>query len=144
MSDNWREVNVAWKGEMLFTAENESGGSMQMASGRRGELLSPMELVLAALAGCTAVDIVSILGKKRVALNDFKVRVRAKRADIHPKVYTEYRVEYLFWGEGIQEKDVEQAIELSKDKYCSVSAMLKSGAEIQYTYKINGTAQSAV
>ncbi len=136
MSENWKEVNVSWKGNSLFTAENETGGSMEMASGRPSEMLSPMELVLAALAGCTGVDIVSILEKKRIELDDFKVKVRAKRADEHPKVYTEYQIEYLFWSNDIQIKDVEQAIQLSKDKYCSVSAMLKPGADFHYSYKI--------
>ncbi len=136
MSDNWQEVSVTWKGQSLFAAENESGGSMEMDGGRPSELLAPMELVLAALAGCTGVDIVSILKKKRAELADFKVRVRAKRADEHPKVYTEYWVEYLFWSNDIQVKDVEQAIQLSKDKYCSVSAMLKPGADFHYSYQI--------
>jgi putative redox protein len=136
VSENWKEVNVSWKGNSLFTAENEAGGSMEMAGGRPSELLSPMELVLAALAGCTGVDIVSILEKKRAGLDNFKVKVRAKRADDHPKVYTEYQIEYLFWSEDIQLKDVEQAIQLSKDKYCSVSAMLKPGADFHYSYKI--------
>jgi putative redox protein len=143
VSDNWKEVNVTWKGQSLFTAENESGGSMEMASGRSSEMLSPMELVLASLAGCTGVDIVSILEKKRIILDDFKVRVRAKRADEYPKIYTEYHVEYLFWGKGIQTKDVEQAIQLSNDKYCSVSAMLKPGADFHYSYQILNPGETA-
>lgn len=136
MTANWKEVNVSWKGNSLFSAENETGGSLEMGSGRPSELLSPMELVLAALAGCTAVDVVSILEKKRAELDDFKVKVRAKRAEEYPKVYIEYHVTYLFWGKDIQIKDVEQAIQLSKDKYCSVSAMLKPSADFHYTYQI--------
>lgn len=143
MSDNWKEVNVTWKGDSVFTAENESGGRMETASGRASEMLSPMELVLAALAGCTAVDIVSILEKKRIQLDGFKVKVRAKRAEDYPKVYTEYHVMYLFWGENIQIRDVEQAIHLSKDKYCSVSAMLEPGADFHYTYQIFKPGDSA-
>jgi len=93
---------------------------------------------LASLAGCTGVDVVNILKKKRVNFKDIEIKVSGKRADTHPKVYTDIHVTYLIWGEGIKEKDVEQAIKLSEDKYCSVSAMLKSTAKIHSDYKIFG------
>ena len=114
-----------------------------MGGGRATEVLTPMEMVLGALAACTGVDVVSILNKKRVAFQDIKVNVRAKRADEHPKVYTECQIEYLFWGENIKEKDIEQAIKLSEEKYCSVSAMLKNTASFEYTYKILKPGQTA-
>ena len=84
----------------------------------------------------SGVDVVNILQKKRANFSDLEIRVSGKRADTHPKVYTEIHVKYLIWGEGIKEKDVEQAIELSENKYCSVSAMLKSTAEIHSDYQI--------
>ncbi len=97
----------------------------------------PMELLLVSLGGCTGMDVVSILRKKRVKFDRFEIKITGERAEEHPKVYTKVDIEYLIYGKDIREKDVEQAIELSQSKYCSVSAILrKSGAEVNYTYKI--------
>ena len=96
----------------------------------------PMELLLLGVAGCTGMDIVHILGKKRIILDQFKVRVRGKRADSYPKVYTEIEIEYLFWADDLAPKAVEQAIELSEGKYCSASAMMAKSAEIRSSYRI--------
>jgi putative redox protein len=96
----------------------------------------PKELVLIALAGCTSSDVVSILKKKRVILDDFEVNISAEMSEEHPKVYTNINLEFVFYGEDINEKDVERAIELSQTKYCSVSAMLNKSVEINHTYKV--------
>jgi putative redox protein len=93
-------------------------------------------LVLIALAGCTSSDVVSILQKKRVELDDYEVNISAEMCDEHPKVYTKINLEFVFYGENINEKDVERAIELSETKYCSVSAMLNKSVEINHSYKI--------
>ena len=98
--------------------------------------LSPMEMLLAGLAGCTGIDVALILGKKRQKLEDFEVKIRAKRANDHPMVYTEIEVKYLLWGEDLSEKAIRQAINLSEEKYCSVSAMLGKTAEIHSSYQI--------
>jgi putative redox protein len=127
-------IKVTWKKENVFLAENEAGGKAELG----GINIRPMQMILASLAGCTGVDVVNILQKKRVNFNDIEIKVSGKRADTHPKVYTDIHVTYLIWGEGIKEKDVEQAIKLSEDKYCSVSAMLKSTAKIHSDYKIFG------
>ncbi len=136
MGSDRTEITATWQGEMAFIGENEAGGKTQMGllNGQPG--IQPMALVLVALAGCTGVDVVSILKKKRVNFSDIKVEVSAARADTHPKVYTDIQMTYLIWGEGIKAKDVEQAIELSEGKYCSVSAMLKATAEIHTDYRI--------
>ena len=125
-------VEVNWQEDNLFLAENEAGGQAFLG----GENIRPMEMVLASLAGCTGVDVVNILKKKRVDFSDLKINVSGKRAETHPKVYTEIQVTYYVWGDNIKEKDVEQAIELSESKYCSVSAMLKSTAKIETGFKI--------
>lgn len=125
-------VEVNWQEDNLFLAENEAGGQALLG----GENIRPMEMVLASLAGCTGVDVVNILKKKRVDFSDLKINVSGKRAETHPKVYTEIQVTYYVWGDNIKEKDVEQAIELSESKYCSVSAMLKSTAKIETGFKI--------
>ncbi len=96
----------------------------------------PMEMVLMALAGCGSMDIIPILKKKKVQLDDYEVNVYAERADDHPKVFTKIELEYIFYGKNILGKDVERAIELSTTKYCSVFAMLKAAVEITTKYKI--------
>lgn len=98
--------------------------------------VGPMQLLLAALGGCTGMDIVSILRKKRVDLADFKVKVSAERAQEYPMVWKDIEVTYLLWGENLKVKDVEQAIELSEEKYCSVGIMLGKSAAIKSTYRI--------
>ncbi|HEC81673.1 MAG TPA: OsmC family protein [Thermoplasmatales archaeon] len=96
----------------------------------------PMELLLIALGGCTASDVAAILKKKRVELQSFEVRLNAERAEEHPKVFTKIHIEYIFSGKDIQEKDAKRAIELSQEKYCPISAMLKKAVEITYSYEI--------
>ena len=96
----------------------------------------PKELVLCALAGCTASDVTSILKKKRVLLQGFEMHLTGHEADEHPKVFTDIHVEYVFIGEDIKPADVERAIELSTTKYCSVSAMLTPKVKISHSYRI--------
>jgi len=98
--------------------------------------IRPKELVLIALAGCTGSDVVSILQKKKAALTDFEINITAQQTEEHPKVFTHIDLEYVFYGKGIQQKDVERAIELSTITYCGVSAMLKKAMTINHTYRI--------
>ncbi len=95
-----------------------------------------MEVLLVSLAGCTGMDVASILAKKRVNLHKMSVKVDAEQAPQHPKYFTKIDVEFNFVGEDIKEEDVKRAIELSQDKYCSVSVMLKDKAEISYRWNI--------
>lgn len=134
MAENWREVSATWNGGLNFTGENDKGGIVQL--GTMDESIGPMQLLLLGLAGCTGIDIISILNKKRVTLTDFKLKVRGKRADKFPMVYTDIEVEYLLWGDNLKVRDVEQAIKLSEQKYCSVSIMLGKTSKITSTYKI--------
>ena len=143
MANDWKEVSATWKGDLKFTGENPRGGSVQMSEAGKTTDLSPMELLLVGLAGCTGIDVVSILQKKKITLSDFKVNVRAKRAPSPPMVYTEIEVEYLLWGDDLKIKDVEQAITLSEDKYCSASIMLGKTANITSSYKILKPGQAA-
>lgn len=143
MSSEWKEVVAEWQGEMAFIGKNQTGGSVQMGviDGQPG--VSPMELLLVGLAGCTGIDVAHILKKKRAVLDDLKVRVRAKRADDHPMVYTQIEIEYLLWGQNLDPKAVEQAIELSEEKYCSASAMLGKTAELHSSYRILASGETA-
>jgi putative redox protein len=96
----------------------------------------PMEVLLMSLGGCTAMDVISILRKKRAPVDDFRVEVEAERANEHPKVYTKIHVKYLVYGRGVKPQDVERAIELSEGTYCSVTAMLRRTAQMSSSYEI--------
>lgn len=142
MANDWREVTATWKGGLSFFGESDKGGTVQM--GPMDESIGPMQLLLTGLAGCTGIDIISILQKKKITPTDFKVKVRGKRADKFPMVYTDIEVMYLLWGDGLRARDVEQAINLSEHKYCSVSIMLGKTAKISSTYKIFKSGESEV
>jgi putative redox protein len=136
MTDNWTEITAQWQGDMTFIGQNAAGGTVQVGTldGKPG--VGPMQLLLVGLAGCTGVDIVGILQKKRVDLKDMQIKVRAKRAADYPMVWTDIHVTYLLWGEDIRPKDVQQAIQLSEEKYCSVGIMLGATAKLTSEYKI--------
>jgi len=141
MSGGLTEITASWKGETTFVGRNAAGGTVQMGTlgGKPG--VSPMQLLLVAIAGCTGVDILSILQKKRTDPTDIQVRVSGKRADDYPMIWTHIYITYLIWGKNIKPEDVEQAIELSENKYCSVGIMLGKSAKITSEYHIlQGTA----
>jgi putative redox protein len=96
----------------------------------------PMELILLALGGCSSMDIIPILKKKKINIDGYEVNIDAERAVDHPKVFTKINIEFVFYGKGIEPKDVERAIDLSLTKYCSVNAMLSKVVEITHSYKI--------
>ena len=143
MTEEWTEITAAWKSDSTFIGQNAAGGNVQMGSldGKPG--FSPMHLLLIAVAGCTGMDIASILQKKRLALSDLQVQVRGKRARDYPMIWTDIHITYLVWGEAIQPKDVEQAIQLSEDKYCSVGLMLGKAARITSEYHLLKPGESA-
>ncbi|MBI5216587.1 MAG: OsmC family protein [Ignavibacteriae bacterium] len=97
---------------------------------------SPKELLLMALGGCTAMDVIPILKKKKTPVQDFQINLTANMQEEHPQVLTDIHVEYVFYGEGINSEDVERAIELSTTKYCAISAMLRPSVKITHSYKI--------
>lgn len=98
--------------------------------------IRPKELLLLSLGGCTASDVASILQKKRVDVKGFEINISAEMTEEHPKVFTNINLEYVFYGKGIKEADVERAIELSQTKYCGVTAMLEKVLTINHTYRI--------
>lgn len=99
---------------------------------------TPMELVLQALMGCTAMDVISILKKMKVEYRNFDVSETHERSENHPKVYTSIHMVYSMDGEDIDHEKVKKAVRLSKENYCSVSAMLNASVEITYNIEING------
>jgi putative redox protein len=98
--------------------------------------IHPMELVLVALGSCSGCDVVSILKKKHVHLRDFEVHIDADRAETYPKVFTKIHLEYVFFGKELDPVHLQRAIDLSQEKYCSVSAMLKASVPLTTSYKI--------
>lgn len=98
--------------------------------------IRPKELLLLGLGGCTGSDVISILNKKRVKIDDFEINIDSDVSEEHPQVYTKINIEYVFYGDDVTEKEVERAIELSQTKYCGVTKMLEKAAEITHTYKI--------
>ena len=99
--------------------------------------MRPMEMVLLGMGGCTAYDIVEILRKSRRKLDRLTIEIEAQRADEIPKVFTAIHLIYKVHGEGIREREVERAIELSVSKYCSATRMLSSTANVTYAFEIN-------
>lgn len=132
---DWREITTEWMGGSSFKTAGTSGVEVIMGSGGEQKGVSPMEMLLMAIAGCTGMDIVSILEKKRQKMQDFKINVRGVRAPEPPRVWTHMEVEYLVWGD-VEPEALGQAIKLSEEKYCSVGVMLGKSAEISHTYKI--------
>lgn len=138
MADTWREVSVDWKGERAFIGRNSSGGTVQIGMLNDQPGASPMELLLMGVAGCTGVDIANIMTKARQPMKDLQVRVRGKYAPERtlPRVFTEIEVIYLVWGNGIDPRVLENAIELSEEKYCSAAAMMRGTAGVHWRYVI--------
>jgi putative redox protein len=127
-------AQLNWTEGLQFIARANNGPAVVIDSSDGGSGASPMELVLIGVAGCTAIDVVMIMQKKRADIVDFKVNISGERAEDHPKRYTRIQVEYVFYGRGIKPNAVEQAIELSETKYCSACASLN--AQIDSTYRI--------
>lgn len=136
-------VNLSWKGKLAFEAETESGHRILLDAkpqvGGQDKGPRPMEVLLVSLAGCTGMDVASILKKKRVNLQNMTVRVSGEQASEHPKYFTKIDVVFDLQGYNIKEEDVKRAIDLSRDKYCSASVMLKEKAEISYRWNIVNT-----
>ena len=136
MDDDWREVVAEWQEQSVFVGRNGNGGVVQIGSSEGKPGIGPMEMLLFGIAGCTGVDIVNILTKKRKKLLELQIKVRGKRAEAHPKVFTDIEIVYLLVGQNLEPKAVEQAIQLSEEKYCSASAMLRASAKITSSYQI--------
>ena len=97
----------------------------------------PLELFLIGLGGCTGMDVLSILAKKRVKLDDFEVQIDADRADEHPKVFTAIRIVFHFYGDDLRVEELQTAVDLSEQKYCSASAMLRCACPVDVRVEIH-------
>jgi putative redox protein len=124
-------------GDELFVAITPSGHAQVLDTDHgRASAATPVELLLIALGACTAVDVVSILKKKRERVTDYRVEVRGTRREEHPRAFTRMEVRHIVRGRNVSEKAVASAVELSETKYCSVAATLRPAVEIVTSYEI--------
>ena len=125
---------VVWKGGMAFTGTADSNYLVPLdakpSSGGKDLGFRPLQLVAIGLVGCTGMDVISILQKKRQEVTRFEVSAEIERADQHPKVFTKIVIEYKVAGKNIDRNAVERAVQLSEEKYCGARAMLQHTAEI--------------
>ncbi len=126
--------------DMQFIGDTGSGHAVVMDSdhsvGGKNTGPRPMELLLIASGGCTGMDVISILRKKKQDVTGIEINVKGNKAEEYPKKLTEINIEYIVKGRNISEEAVKRAIELSMNKYCSVKATLEGSAKIHYSYKI--------
>ena len=131
---------VKWLDNMSFVGESESGHSVVMdgppESGGRNLGVRPMEMVLLGMGGCTAFDVVLILQRQRQQISDCQVELSAERAESTPKVFTRIHVHYIVKGKALDEKKVARAVEMTAEKYCSVSIMLSHSVDISHDFEI--------
>ena len=134
------QAKVDWKGRMSFVGSSDSGFSIDLgtdpAVGGDNDGFRPLELMAISLAGCTAMDVISILSKKRQDVTGFEVQVNAGRAEEHPKVFTNAVVDYLVTGHSVDEAAVVRAIQLSAERYCPAQAMLAKVFPMELRYQI--------
>lgn len=127
-------AKVTWKSGMSFDGTATTGFTLPLGAaahnGGADDGFRPMELFLVGLAGCTAMDVISILKKKRQDVTNFEVQVHAERTEEHPRVFTDIAIEYIVTGNGLDPLAVERAVNLSETKYCPAQAMLSKAAKI--------------
>ena len=125
---------------MSFVGESGSGHSIVMDGapdvGGRNMGVRPMEMVLLGLGGCTAFDMVLILQRQRQSISDCQVEIEAERAGEAPRVFTKIHVHYIVKGRGLDPKKVERAVNMTAEKYCSVSIMLSASVELTHDFEI--------
>ena len=134
------EAKVIWHKGLSFTGTADTGYLVPIGANPRvggdDDGFRPMELIATGLAGCTAMDTVSILQKKRQEVTEFEVKVDAQRAEEHPRVFTHIKIEYQITGHGVDEGAVLRAIQLSAKRYCPAQGMLSQIVPIDLEYKI--------
>ena len=132
------EIKTQWLGNMLFNADT-LGGNFKIdaapESGGEGKGVRPKALMLTSLAGCTGMDIASLLKKMRAEVDDMEINVSGDLSDEHPKIYNKVTLEYIFYGKDLQKDKIEKAVKLSDEKYCGVMEMFRQFADITTVIK---------
>jgi len=134
------EIKVSWAGNAAFVGESSMGHKVVMdgppEGGGRDLGPRPMEMLLLGTGGCSSYDVISILKKARQNVSACEVVISSERADSEPKVFTKIHIHFKISGTNLKEKQVERAVSLSAEKYCSASIMLGATAEITHDYEI--------
>lgn len=134
------QARIKWVEDLTFMAEAPSGNSMLLSAGKnsggKDNCLQPMELLLLAIGGCASIDVISILKKSRQAVSNCEVTVSAERHDGTPAYFTKINCHFIVTGQSLSDKHVRRAVDLSFEKYCSVSFTLRETVEISWDYEI--------
>ncbi len=137
MNNSNYKAEVRYAGDEFFIGTTPSGHAQAIdVKGDRSSAASPLELLLISVAACSAVDVVSILKKKRQDVTDYRVEIEGDRREEYPRGFTAFRVHHIVYGRSVSEEAVKRAIELSDTKYCSVAYTVRPTAEITTSYEI--------
>ncbi len=132
------KIGIQWEGKMLFNVDS-IGGSFKIDAdsdvGGEGLGPRPKSLMLSSLAGCSGMDVVSLLKKMRAEVDKFEIDVTGELTDVHPKYYHKVHVEYRFYGKDFKKDKIEKSVNLSQDRYCGVSEMFRQFAELTHEIK---------
>ncbi len=139
MAKKTTQISAVWQGGIAFEGKDGDGSTVMMDSpiAKGGPVgVSPMRLLLMSLAGCTAMDVISILEKKRQDVTGFDINVSGTRADAHPRYYEDIEIEFVVRGRSVDPKAVARAIKLSEENYCSVSENLRPKTNIVTSFRV--------
>ncbi|MCB0398333.1 MAG: OsmC family protein [Winogradskyella sp.] len=129
------KIVTHWQGGLTFESDNPSGKTVIMDTNIEGQNerfgLSPKAMMLSSLAGCSGLDVISILNKMNEKIDDFKIEVSGELTEEHPKFYHSVRVDYHFYGSDLNKKKCKRAVNLSIEKYCGVMEMFRQFAEVE-------------
>lgn len=129
------KVTTHWKGNMQFESDNPSGHKVMIdtspENGGNNDGLGPKAMMLSSLAGCSGLDVVSIMNKMKVTVDDFKMEASGELTDEHPKYYHTVTLDYHFYGKDLKEDKIQRAVDLSVEKYCGVMEMFRRFAEVK-------------
>ena len=134
------QARVKWVEGLTFLGESASGHQVLMDGNAGDKAPSPMEMVLMSVGGCSAIDVVSILQKGRNDVRDCEVKLTSERREEAPRLFTHINLHFIVTGKGLTDKIVERAVDLSAEKYCSVSLMLGKAASITHSFEIRDVA----
>ena len=128
-------ITSTWKGKMQFESTNPSGETVLINAGEEnggeGAGLRPKAMMLSALAGCSGLDVASLIEKMKLEVEDFKIETSANLTEEHPKIYDQVTVEYHFYGANLNEAKLQRAVDLSVEKYCGVMEMFRKFATVE-------------
>lgn len=128
-------ITTTWLGDMKFESTNPSGHNLFIdageESGGKGEGYRPKALMLSGLAGCSGLDVASLIKKMKLDVADFKIEIEANLTEEHPKYYDKVAMNFHFFGDNLDEKKLQKAVDLSVEKYCGVMEMFRQFADVQ-------------